>query len=83
MILRGDAQKLLGDLTFSVVNDYTELKRVLGQRFNPKERVTAYRCEFRARVRKSNESLADFGYALRRLVTLAYPEGEYKSVLNN
>ena len=65
------------------VNDYTELKRVLGQRFNPKERVTAYRCEFMARVRKSNESLADFGYALRRLVTSAYPEGEYNSVLDN
>lgn len=56
MSLRGTAQTLLGDFKFSVVNHYTELKSTLGQRFNPKERVTAYRCEFRARIRKTGES---------------------------
>ncbi|CAC5412090.1 unnamed protein product [Mytilus coruscus] len=81
MSLRGTAQKLLGDLKYSVVNDYTALKDVLAQRFSPKERVTAYRCEFRARKRKPGESLADFGYALRRLVRLAYPDDEYSNVL--
>jgi hypothetical protein len=54
---------------------------MLGQRFNPKERATAYRCEFRARIRKTGESLAEFDYALRRLVRLAYPYDEYNNVL--
>lgn len=81
MSLRGTAQKLLGDLDCSVVNDYTLLKSMLAQRFNPKERVTASRCEFAARKRKTGENLYDFGYALRRLVRLAYPDGEYNSVL--
>ena len=81
MSLRGVAQKLLGDLKPEVVTDYERLKSVLAQRFNPKERVTAYRCEFRSRVRKSGESLPDFGYALRRLVRLAYTDGEYNVVL--
>ncbi|XP_071123346.1 uncharacterized protein [Mytilus edulis] len=81
MSLRGTAQKLLGDLKPELVKSYDSLKSVLAQRFNPKERVTAYRCEFRSRIRKRGESLADFGYALRRLVRLAYPEGEYNTVL--
>ncbi|CAG2204998.1 unnamed protein product [Mytilus edulis] len=81
MSLRGTAQKLLGDLKYSVVNDYDALKDILGQRFNPRERVTAYRCEFRARKRKSGEAIPDFGYALRRLVRLAYPDDEYSNIL--
>ncbi|CAC5369131.1 unnamed protein product [Mytilus coruscus] len=81
MSLRGNAQKLLGDLKYSVVNDYTALKDVLAQRFSPKERVTAYRCEFRGRKRKPGESLTDFRYALRRLVRLAYPDDVYSNVL--
>lgn len=81
MSLRGAAQKLLGDLSEQDVNDYYALKTILSQRFNPRERVTAYRCEFRARKRKTSEGLPDFGYALRRLVRLAYPDGEYGVVL--
>lgn len=81
MSLRGTAQKLLGDLKPEFVHNYDSLKTILAQRFNPKERVTAYRCEFRTRLRKSGESLADFGYALRRLVRLAYPDGDYDNVL--
>ena len=52
MSLRGVPQKLLGDLSPEVTNDYTKLKDTLAQRFNPKERVTAYRCEFRTRTRR-------------------------------
>lgn len=81
MSLRGTAQKILGDLKLSVVHNYALLKSVLAQRFNPKERVTASRCEFSARKRKSGENLSDFGYALRRHVRLAYPDSEYNSVL--
>lgn len=69
MSLRGTAQKLLGDMKPDIVGSYE--RSVLAQRFKPKERVTAYRCEFRSRIRKAGESLPDFGYALRRFVKLA------------
>ncbi|CAG2213565.1 unnamed protein product [Mytilus edulis] len=37
------------------------------------ERETAFRCEFRNRRRKREESVADYGYALKRLATRAFP----------
>ena len=74
MSLRGTAQKLLGDAKPSVLSNYALLKEMLTRRFAPKERITAYRCEFNTRTRRKNESLSDYGYALRRLVRLAYPD---------
>ncbi|CAG2241344.1 unnamed protein product [Mytilus edulis] len=81
MSLRGSAQKILGDLKAEQLKNYEELKKILCQRFNPKERVAAYRCEFRTRIRRQNESLQDYGYALRRLVCLAYPDSDFNYVL--
>ncbi|CAG2238862.1 unnamed protein product [Mytilus edulis] len=40
---------------------------MLSRRFAPKERITAYRVQFNSRIRKKNESLSDYGYALGRL----------------
>ncbi|VDI48927.1 Hypothetical predicted protein [Mytilus galloprovincialis] len=76
MCLRGTAQKLLGDAKSNVLADYTSLKDMLSKRFAPKERITAYRCEFNSRIRRKSESIQDYGYALRRLVRLAYPDLE-------
>ena len=77
MCLRGQAQKLLGQLRPSELYDFEQLKRVLTQRYDPQERSGAYRCEFRSRKRQKNESPSDFAYALRRLVSLAFPEMPY------
>ena len=77
MCLQGQAQKLLGQLRPSELNDFEQLKRVLTQRYDPQERSVAYRCEFRSRKRQKNESPSDFAYALRRLVSLAFPEMPY------
>ena len=74
MSLRGPAQKLLGDAKQEELDDYNLVKEMLTRRFAPKERTTAYRVEFNSRTRNKNESLSDYGYALRRLVKLAYPE---------
>ena len=74
MSLRGPAQKLLGDAKQEELDNYSLLKEMLTRRYAPKERTTAYRVEFNSRVRNKNESLSDYGYALRRLVRLAYPE---------
>ena len=77
MCLRGEAQKLLGDLTVALRSDYDQLKSVLTKRFNPQELVIAHRCEFRTRRRKHGENPSDYGYALRRLGCLAFPKMTY------
>ena len=73
MSLRGNAQRILSELTTAELSNYRFLKHSLSQRFCPPEREIAHRCEFRNRKRQSNETVADFGYALRRLSSLAYP----------
>jgi hypothetical protein len=73
MSLRGSAQRLLSDLNPGQINNYSYLLTVLGRRFNPAERETAYRCEFRNRKQQKSETAADFGYALQKLCVKAYP----------
>lgn len=73
MSLRGNAQKLLSDLNSKQVNDYDEIKFALEQRFHPPGQESAFRSDFRNRRRDKNESITDYGYALRRLGCLAFP----------
>lgn len=73
MSLRGSAQRALSEITRDELFDYAKLKFALTQRFCPPERETAFRCEFRNRRRKREESVADYGYALKRLATRAFP----------
>lgn len=73
MCLRGRAQRVLSELTNRELYNYFELKNALTQRFCPAERETAYRCDFRNRRRKFGESVADYGYTLRRLASRAFP----------
>lgn len=72
MSLRGSAQRMLGDLTRDQLTNYESLKSVLTQRFNPTERETAYRCEFRNRKRLPGETVADYGYTLKRLASRTF-----------
>jgi len=62
MCLRGNAQKILSDLTLGQLSDYTSLRNVLSQRFDPRENEIAYRCEFRNLKRQRGQSAADYGY---------------------
>lgn len=55
------------------MQNYSEVKRVLTQRFSPHERELACQCEFRNRKRNKGESVSDYGYALRRLGQKAFP----------
>ena len=73
MCLTGQAQQILGDVPAHVLNDYFTLVAELNRRFNPAERDEAYRMEFRSRRRKAGESPMEFGYALRRLASKAFP----------
>lgn len=78
MALKGDALKLISSLTSDQRRDYFELKKVLQQRYNPRERTPAYKSEFKARRRQRGETLEDFGYSLRRLSHFAYPDHPYE-----
>ncbi len=73
MCLRGDAQKLLGNLTMFQLSNYLAIKDALSQRYNPVERGIAFRNEFRNRRQGREESISEYGFQLRRLASMAYP----------
>ena len=74
MSLQGQAKRVLRDVAhYGGTKDYECLLHELSRRFNPVERETTYRIEFRNRVRKANESVMEFGYTLRRLAVRAFP----------
>lgn len=73
MSLRGRAQRVLSELSYRELGNYSELKCALTQRFSLPERETAHRCEFRTRRRKSGETVSEYGYSLRRLAESSLP----------
>ena len=74
MSLQGEAQKVFSDVApYIDTQNYGALIAELENRFNPAEREATFRIEFRNRTRKDNESPMQFGYALRRLASKAFP----------
>ena len=73
MCLRGIAQRTVSELNPYQLNDFEFIKRMLSQRFNPIERETAHKFEFKNRRKQKDESVSDYGHALRRLASQAYP----------
>ena len=57
--LRGEAQRLLGDLTIAQLSNYQVMKQIISERYEPKEKDVAYRCQFRYRKREKGESVSD------------------------
>lgn len=78
MCLRGSAQRALSELSLGDLSDYGRLKASLTQRFCPPEREAAHRCEFRNRRRKRGETVAEYGYSLKRLAAHAFPKIPYE-----
>ena len=78
MCLRGQAQNILSDLTLGQMNKYSEVRAAVERRFYPppppQGRETAYKSELRDKRLHQSESISQYGYSIRRLVTLAYPE---------
>ncbi|XP_070183906.1 uncharacterized protein [Littorina saxatilis] len=74
--LRGAAQQVLGYLQQEEKRDFVALTSALAKRFSPKERVMSYRCEFRNRRRRKQETVEEYGFALCRLATRAYRDME-------
>ena len=74
MSLQGEAQRVLGDLRQLHRHvDFNMLVAELTYRYNPADREFAYRMEFKGRMKKSVESIMQYGYALRRLAVKAFP----------
>lgn len=71
--LRGEAQKLLSSLTVAQLSDYSKLKSILSNRYDPKEKEVTYRCQFRYYRREKGTSASDYGYNLSKLAQKAYP----------
>ena len=74
MCLRGQAQTILSDLTLEQMNKYSDVRAAFERRFDPPGRETAYKSELRDKRLHQSESISQYGYSIRRLVTLAYPE---------
>ncbi|KAK7505280.1 hypothetical protein BaRGS_00003442 [Batillaria attramentaria] len=73
MSLRGPAQQVLGELSPSDLEDFDSIKAALERRFDPAEKENLHRVEFRSRMKKKDESVAEYGFALNRIATHAYP----------
>ena len=67
-------KKLLSSLTESQLGDYSKLKTTLTDRYDPKEKESLYRCQFRQFKREKGVSSSDYGYALSKLAQKAYPK---------
>jgi len=79
MSLRGPAQKLLITLSKQDLGNYNKIRESLSHRFNPKEREAAYSCEFESRRQTRDETVSEYGQALRRLGYLAFPNEKQDS----
>ena len=49
------------------------MKQVITDRYEPKEKDVAYRCQFRYRKQEKGGSVSDYGYQLNRLARKAFP----------
>ena len=74
MSLEGEAMKMLGQLPTEVKDDYSQLVATLNRKYDPQERASAYKIEFRGRIRRKSEMIMSYAQELRRLVIRAYPE---------
>ena len=78
--LRVKAQKVLSELKPSQKSDYQTLTNVLGKRFSPPHRESAFRAVLRQRRRLLKESLMEYGCEVSRLAQKAYPEFQYEAL---
>ena len=72
MSLRGEALRILSDITPGAESNYIALVDELNRTYNPAERQTAWKLEFRNRMRKTNESVTEYALALKRLASKAF-----------
>jgi hypothetical protein len=80
MSLKGSERQVLSEISSTITDDYYALKETLTARFNPRERESAYKVEFKTKRRQIGESISDYGHSLRRLAIKAYPSCMFSSL---
>ena len=74
--LRGEARMVLAGLNPAQRRSYGAVTRALEQSFSPVEKVHLYQAELKARRKKTDETMADLGRDVAKLVRLAYPTAD-------
>ena len=77
--LRGNAMQILDELPPGERKDYAKVVGALRRRFDPEQRESLKKIEFRNRTMRRNESVTDYGYALSRLAKGAFPKHDYSA----
>ena len=73
LLLSGRAREVYSGLSATAKASYATLKTAMGSCLDPCDSVDWNRASFSSRRRLHNESVREYGIALRRLVTKAYP----------
>ena len=71
--LKDDAAEVLSSMPGNLASDYASLKAALRRRYDPSGREGSWAVQLWGRVCKKNETIAEFGHAVRRLGKKAYP----------
>ena len=64
---------MLGKLSVHELEDFDAIKAALERRFDPAEKENLHRVEFRSGFKKKGESVTEYGLALNRIASDAYP----------
>ena len=73
MAMRGEARLVVDELATESQWDYNQLVAALKQRFDPEGQEVIYQTELMSRRRQSGETTMEYGHALSRLASKAYP----------
>ena len=74
--LKGEARVVLASLNPAQRRSYVALTTALAQSFSPQELVHLYQAELKARKKRPDESMANLGRDVAKLVRLAYPTAD-------
>lgn len=66
--LRGDAQAVLGDMSYFKRTDFQSLRNILNQRFGQDGQTELFKAQLRAKVKGLTEGYAELAHSVRRLV---------------
>lgn len=76
LLLSGRAREVYSGLSAAAKTNYASLKDAMGRCLDPCDSDDWNRANFSSRKRLHNESVREFGIALRRLVARAYPSAD-------
>ena len=79
MQMTGIARRTVTDLPSTTCSNYNKLKDALTQRFNPEGQEHLHKSEFKKRHKKSDETIREYGYELRRMAARSFPSHDERS----